>query len=239
MISIVIYLLLANVFYNSGYLPNIEDRGQFLTHVARYALDEIIEPEAETLIALLQHANSDEERARAFVAWTTVTLNGYIAKIRKKEELPLMVTYNLVLNFFFDMHLYSTQTDWKSITSSFDFTVLDASDQKIFEKILIPYLQEQPTVDRLHTALKALCQERFENQEIKERMKAFFIRICLPFFVWRLKGHLEKMNRNQYVVARAEKVQGYILKRYIKEQNKILMVTARPTQNDIVQIEPS
>lgn len=221
MIGIPLTLLAAIVFYNSGYLPNIDNKSHFLTEVVRQSLNEVPEAEAGTLTALLQHANSDQERARAFVAWITVILDRYVAKIRKKEELPLMITYNLVLNFFFDTHLYSTQTDWNTITANFDMSILNESEQKIFETIIIPYLQQQPTVERLHEALKSLYQERLSDTEIKERMKAFFIRVCLPFFSWRLKNHVEKMNKNPYIVTRAEQVQGYILKQFIKEQNKI------------------
>jgi|GEM_PF-6769349 len=234
MAPIIVSVLLATQF--CGYLPNIENKGQFLTWVLQHSLGESPEAEAGTLTALLQHTNSDKERARAFVAWITVTLERYVAKIRKKEGLPFMVTYNLVLNFFFDMHLYATQTDWKSITDSLDLSILSDSDRKIFETILIPYLQEQPTVERFYNALKALYEERLADNEIKERMKAFFIRVCLPFFAWRLKGHVEKMNKNPYVVARAEQVQDYILRRYIKEQNRILMLSSSPAvETTVVQ----
>jgi hypothetical protein len=223
MIPTIIYLLAALAFLNQGFLPDVENRSVFLTQVARSSLSEPKEREAGTLHALLQHVHSDQARAEAFVSWLSEAASRYVSKIRKEEHLPLMITYDLVLEFFFDMHLYNTKTqeEWNDIIQLFDMSILSQEDQKIFQTILIPYLQEKPSVKRAHHALKSLYHARLSDPKIKERVKAFFVRIGLPLFAWRLEQHVKTMNNNPYLVARAEQTLEYIIKRYQKEETRL------------------
>jgi hypothetical protein len=137
-----------------------------------------------------------------------------------------MITHNLVLDFFFDTHLYNTKTEaeWQEIIKRFDITILSEEDQKLFQTILIPYLQEKPSVERAHQALKALYYERLSDPKIKERIKAFFIRLGLPLFAWRLEQHMKNMNNNPYLVARAEQTLEYIIKQYQKEETRLVVM---------------
>lgn len=223
MIGIVTHLLIATIFVNSGYIQNIENKNIFLTHVAKSVLNvDAQNVTLQPLDFLLTSCTSDKERAEKFVAWLSVMIERYAKKIAQKEELPFMFTKSLVLRFFFDAHVYGMLADWKLFTQNFrKITFDDTMLQKIFDTIIIPYLQEAPTVPRLEAALKGVYDQQLTSAEFKEKFKAFFRKAVLPLFCWRLKGHIEKMNKNMYLVARAEKLQGYVLKQYFKEKNQI------------------
>lgn len=223
MIGIVTHLLIATIFVNSGYIQNIENKNIFLTQVAKSVLNtDAQNTTLQTVDSLLSSCTTDAERAEKFVTWLSIMIERYAKKIAQKEELPFMFTKSLVLRFFFDTHIYSMLADWKLFTQNFRKIMFDdTSLQKIFDTIIIPYLQEAPTVGRLEVALKGVYNQQLTSAEFKEKFKAFFRKAVLPLFCWRLKGHIEKMNKNMYLVARAEKLQGYVLKQYFKEKNQI------------------
>jgi len=232
MIGIITHLLIATIFVNSGYIPNIENKNIFLTHVAKSVLQGgALETELQPLDFLLISCSSDKERAEKFVAWLSVIIERYAKKIAQKEELPFMFTKSLVLSFFFDTHLYGMLSDWKLFTANFKKSPFDdVILQKIFDTVVIPYLQEEPSVPRLEFALKKVYDQQLSSPQFKEKFKAFFRKALLPLFCWRLKGHMEKMNKNMYLVARAEKLQGYILKQYFKERNQVQEPTDEVTE---------